>query len=139
MPDALPKAELLKRLISLATSEGATAAAPDDSTVAGEFSTIRSKWMLGGRKVVYKFSCQLDAVCRDVRFREASVESSWGMPPPTLTVETTSQRGTRVSETRTDKSVGGGGTLDYGRLRDAMEQAVGDAGWRFTVDAGRMP
>jgi hypothetical protein len=38
-----------------------------------------------------------------------------------------------------DRSVGGGGTLEYGRLREAMEAAVRDAGWQFAFEAGRNP
>jgi hypothetical protein len=52
------------------------------------------------------------------------VERSWGIPPPTLTVETTSVQGWKRSGSRVDKSVGGGGALDYARVRDALEKAV---------------
>jgi hypothetical protein len=139
MPDVLPRSELAVRLTSLAASQGLATAAASGDTLTGQHDAILAKWFLGGRKVVYRFSVQLDEATRQARFREVSSESSWGIPPPTLTIEKTSQSGSRVSATRTDKSVGGGGTLQYGRLREAIEQAVRDAGWQFTLEPGKMP
>jgi hypothetical protein len=139
MSDPLSKSDVLARLISTAVGQGLKAASPDAGTVVGEQDTILSKWFLGGRKVAYKFSCRLDDAASEVRFREVVKELSWGVPPPTMTVEKTSQRGTRVSESRTDRGVGGGGTLEYGRLREAIERSAGDAGWKFTFEVGRMP
>ena len=139
MSDALSKTELLSKLASTASTHGVKAASDDATTLSGEQEAILAKWFLGGRKVAYKFSCRLDEATREVRFREATKESSWGVPPPTMTVEKTSQHGTRVSQSRTDRGVGGGGTLDYGGLREAFEQTVRDAGWRFALEVGRMP
>lgn len=62
------------------------------------------------------------------------MESSWGLPPPTFTVETTSQFGSRVNTTRTDKGVGGGGRLEFGKFRQDFERAVQDAGWKFVYE-----
>lgn len=139
MPDALPGSELLSRLASTASAHGVKTASGDAGTLSGEQDAILAKWFLGGRKVGYRFSCRLDDATREVRFREMAKESSWGIPPPTMTVEKTSESGTRVSTSRTDRSVGGGGTLDYGGLREVFEQAVRDAGWRFTLEVGRTP
>ena len=140
MPSLLSKADLLSRLCAIAAAEGIDPASTGGDTVLGAQSAIVSKWFLGGRKVVYKFSCRLDEPARLVRFREMTTETSWGIPPLTLTVEKTSQRGGRVSESRTDKSVGGGGgTLNYGQLRSALEQAARDVGWQFTLEAGKVP
>jgi hypothetical protein len=38
-----------------------------------------------------------------------------------------------------DVSVGGGGSLNYGQVRNALEQAVAAAGWNFHLEGGRMP
>jgi len=62
------------------------------------------------------------------------MESSWGLPPPTFTVQTTSQYGSRVNATRVDKSVGGGWRLEFGKFRESVEQAVKDAGWEFVFE-----
>jgi hypothetical protein len=50
----------------------------------GEMESIRAKWFLGGRKVSYRMSCRLAEAEHSVRFREAVVEKTWGMPPPTF-------------------------------------------------------
>jgi hypothetical protein len=49
-------------------------------------------------------------------------------------VETTTQSGSRVTSTRTDKAIGGGGRLEFGRFRDAVEEASRQAGWSFVYD-----
>ena len=131
--------ELETRLASIFDAHGVTVTANDNHRLSGTQEAIKAKWFLGGRKVVYRMSCDVDAASRAIRFRESAVESSWGIPPPTLTVETTSQRGTRVSESRTDRGPGGGGTLEYGSLRQAIEQAVRDNGWQFAFESGRLP
>lgn len=138
MPSTLPRSELAARLVSVAESQGHSTVTTNDG-VAGSRDAISAKWFLGGRKVVYTFSIRLDESVHEARLREASTERSWGIPPPTFSVEKTTQRGTRVSESRTDKGVGGGGTLEYGRLRGAVEQTIRDGGWQFTFEAGKMP
>ena len=132
--DALSQAELLARLSSLASSHGGTASMPDDHTVKGTLTAIKAKWFLGGRKVTSNFTCTLDTASHEAHFRESAIESSWGLPPPTFTVETTSQYGSRVNTTRVDKSVGGGGRLEFGKFRESVEQAVKDAGWEFVFE-----
>ena len=139
MPDALLRSELSIRLTALARNQGVANAAPSGNAISGQHDAILAKWFLGGRKVAYRFSVQLDEAIPQARFREMSSESSWGIPPPTFTVAKTTQRGTRVSESRTDKAVGGGGTLEYGRLREQIEQAVRDGGWQFVFEAGKQP
>ena len=128
------QAELLARLTSIATSQGGTSSMPDDHTVTGTLTAIKSKWFLGGRKVTSNFTCTLDSARHEAHFRESAVESTWGMPPPTFTVQTTSQYGARVNTTRVDKSVGGGGILEFGKFREEVEQAVKDAGWEFLYE-----
>jgi hypothetical protein len=48
-------------------------------------------------------------------------------------VQTTSQYGGRVKETRVDRGVGGGGILEFGTFRESVERAVKDAGWEFVA------
>jgi hypothetical protein len=105
----------------------------------GEVEAIGAKWWFGGRKVVYRMSCRLTDPDHTVHFREAIVERSWGIPPPTLTVEATRTTGWKRNDKRTDVSVGGGGSLNYGQVRNALEQAVAAAGWNFHLEGGRMP
>lgn len=76
----------------------------------------------------------LDPASHEAHFRESAVESSWGLPPPSYTVQTTSQYGSRVKATRVDKGVGGGGVLEFGKFRESFERAVQDAGWRFVYE-----
>jgi hypothetical protein len=46
-------------------------------------------------------------------------------------IKANTQYGTRVNQTRVDKSVGGGGTREFGKLREDFERAVQGAGWEF--------
>jgi hypothetical protein len=107
---------------------------PDDHTVKGTLTAIKAKWLLGERKVTSNFTCTLDTASHEAHFRESAIESSWGLPPPTFTVETTSQYGSRVNTTRTDTGIGGGGKLEFGKFRESVEQAVKDAGWEFVFE-----
>jgi len=107
--------------------------------LAGEAQPIRSKWWLGARTVTYRMSCRLSVAERTVQFRESISESSWGLPPPTATVEKTKVSGWKLSGERTDASPGGGGAIDYAQVRDAVEQAVTAAGWTFHLQGGRLP
>ena len=132
----LSQADIVARLTSIASSHGGTSSMPDDHTVTGTLTAIKNKWFLGGRKVTSNFTCTLDPATQEAHFRESAVESSWGLPPPTFTVQTTTHYGTRVKATRADKSVGGGGVLEFGKFRESVEQAVKDAGWEFVFEVG---
>ena len=121
----LSRAELLARLSSLATSHGGTASTPDDRSVEATLTAILSKWFLGGRRVTSHFRCSLDAATHEAHLRESAVGTSWGLPPPSFTVETNSQSGNRV-----DTSVDGG-ALEFGKFRKTAKEVVQDAGWRF--------
>ena len=136
MVELLSGAELIARLTATTAAHDVEASS-DSRTIRGAHEAIKSKWFLGGRKVTYKMSCEIDEPSRSVRFRESSVESSWGVPPPALTVEKTTERGARVTESRTERAVGGGGRLDYGSLRADVEDAVRSAGWKFVFESGR--
>jgi hypothetical protein len=111
----------------------------DGAGLSGDMEAIRAKWFLGSRKVAYRMLCRLADAEHTVHFREAVIEKSWGMPPPTFTMEITRVSGWKRSGARIDRSVGGGGTLDSGRVREALEQTVTGAGWRFHLGGGRMP
>ena len=132
--DAFSQAELLARLSSIASSHGGTSSMPDDHTVTGTVTAIKAKWFLGGRKVTSNFTCTLEPASHEAHFRESAVETAWGLPPPTFTVQTTTRYGTRVNQSRVDKGVGGGGVLEFGTFRESVEQAVKDAGWQFVFE-----
>ena len=139
MPGILSAHELLAELRKQAAILGLSLRDDADGALHGEAESIGAKWWLGGRKVNYKMACRLAEAERRLHFREAVIEKSWGIPPPTLTVEKTTMRGWQRSGERTDVSLGGGGKLDYARVREAMERAAVAAGWTFHLEGGRMP
>jgi hypothetical protein len=135
----IAKSELLATLRAQAMTLGLSVREEGGEGLVGEMDSIRNKWFLGGRKVSYRMSCRLDEAARVVRFREAVVERSWGLPPPTLTVEKSTVHGRRRSGEVGDASVGGGGAIDYGRVREVLGQVVSGAGWQFQFESGRAP
>ena len=140
MPEVLARRELLDDLEKKAGGLGLAVREDEEQQgCSGAVEAIGAKWWFGGRKVTYRMSCRLTEADRTVHFREAAVERSWGIPPPTLTVETTTISGWKRNENRTDVSVGGGGSLNYGQVRNVLEQATAAAGWNFHLDGGRMP
>ena len=139
MPNILSRNDLLTQIEKQTTALGLNTHAGSDSDLIGDVDKIGAKWWLGGRKVTYRMSCRPTDADHTLHFREATVERSWGIPPPTLTVEKTTVSGWKRSGERKDISVGGGGTLDYARVRDAVERAVSGAGWKFHLEGGRMP
>ena len=67
-------------------------------------------------------------------------ESSFGLLPPTLTVETTSTKGWERSGTHSEKPLGGGGgTVDFGKVREGLKEAVTAGGWQFNLEGGKLP
>jgi len=139
MPDIRSKHDLVAELQKQTSALGLNVHADAEQGLRGEAEKIGAKWWLGGRKVAYSMSCRPTEADHTVHFREAVVERSWGIPPPTLTVETTTVSGWKRSGTRKDVSVGGGGTLDYAKVRDAVEKASAAAGWKFHLEGGSMP
>ena len=139
MPNILPKPNLLVGLKTQTAALGLDVREDAQQGLTGDAESIRAKWWLGGRKVTYRMSCRLTESDHTVHFREAVAERSWGIQPPTLTVEKTTQSGWKRSGERTDVSLGGGGSLDYARVRDTVEQAAAAAGWKFHLEGGRMP
>jgi hypothetical protein len=139
MSAVLTQSELLADLKAQAAALGLRVCDEGGDRLSGEMEAIRVKWFLGSRKVAYRMSCRLAEAERAVHFREATSEKTWGMPPPTFTVEKTMVKGWKLSGERTDRAPGGGGTLDYGRVREALQQTVTGAGWQFHLEGGRMP
>lgn len=131
MVNPTAKSELLASIASAASPLGIVAQPDGDSAIAGEKEAIKAKWFLGGNKSVYRFSCRLDEPSRIATFRESIFDKSWGIAPPTLKVESYSQHGTTVSSARQEKSVGGGGHLEFGPWREACAAVVTGAGWTF--------
>jgi len=125
--------ELLERLMEIARSCDCQVMG-DGAAFSGEREAIVMKWLLGSRRVRYRFECLLDAPARVVTFREAMIETSRGLMPPTRALSNWSQTGTDYSETRGDAWPGGGGSVDFGALRRAFEAAVAEAGWTFRMD-----
>ena len=139
MPDPSSEQDLLAALKARLGALGLTVHA-DGQGLTGEAQPIRSKWWFGARTVNYRMSCRPSQADRTVQFREAVIESSWGLPPPTATVEKTNVSGWKLSGERNDVSAeGGGGTVDYARIRNAVEQVVVAAGWKFHLQGGRLP
>lgn len=140
MSVTLSTTELLAALKKLSVEHGLTVRDGAGGELAGEAEKIGAKWWFGGRKVTYRMSLRPVEADRTVHFRDVVVERSWGIPPPTLTVETTTTSGWKRSGTRKDVSLGGqGGAVDYAGFRDAAEQAVKAAGWNFHLEGGRLP
>lgn len=139
MPEILAKQALLAELEKKSEACGLSVHENAQEGCSGELEAIQAKWWFGGRKVAYRMSCRLTEADHTVHFREAAIERSWGIPPPTLTVQTTRTSGWKLDEKRTDVSVGGGGSLNYGQVRQAVEQASVAAGWNFQLEGGRAP
>ena len=140
MTETIPHADLKATLKEQLSALGLNVHDEAAGTLTADVESIAAKWWLGSRKVTYRLSCRLSEPEHVVNFREAVVERSWGLPPPTLTVETTSTSGWKRSGTREDKSAfGQGGKLDYARVREAVEKTVAAGGWTFRFEGGRMP
>ncbi len=132
----LSEADLVARLSDVVQAAGGTITRHDAQTLQATLTAITSQWFLGGRKATDSVTCRLVPDAHEVHLRETATETSWGLPPPALTFETTTQRGARVTTSRTEKAAGGGGgRLEFGRFRDAVEKATREAGWQFVYDA----
>ncbi len=125
--------QLGSQLSAAAKSAGLSIAASAPGHIEGEVESIRAKWFLGKRTARYRMSCSLDEATHTVAFHESLTERTIGMAPPTFSVEKTTQRATQVAIERKDVSVGGGGSVSYGSLRDEVERIVTAAGWKFEL------
>ncbi|MBI5263515.1 MAG: hypothetical protein HY852_17025 [Bradyrhizobium sp.] len=136
---ALNKSQLKAQLQTSAAEIGLGLTEDGEDGLEGENEAIKAKWFLGGRKLVYRMSLRLVEAEHAVVFREAATETSWGLPPPTLTVEVETVSGWKRSGARKDISPGGGGEIDYARVRDRLEKSTTGAGWQFRLEGGRLP
>jgi hypothetical protein len=134
MHEPIAESDLMAKISEVVEAAGGTITSREAHALNGTLTAIKAKWFLGGRKVTDSVTCRLVSDAHEVHLREVATETSWGLPPPTFTVETTTQSGSRVTSTRTDKAIGGGGRLEFGRFRDAVEEASRQAGWSFVYD-----
>ncbi len=130
--------ELMERLDRIVVSQGLEVTRRSAEELSGKREAIRSKWLLGSRKLVYSMSFRLEEGAHVVRFREATKETSWGLPPPTLSFQTETISGKTRSGARHDVTPGGGGAIDYAAVRTEIERAARESGWSFEVEL-RMP
>jgi hypothetical protein len=90
--------------------------------------------------MTYQMAVRLSEADHTVNFREAVKERSWGLLPPSLTVEKTGVKGWERSGTHTEKPLGGGGgAVDFAKVRDALKLTVAASGWQFHLEGGRLP
>jgi hypothetical protein len=135
MAEIASKADMLAKLKAEAKRLGLTLREESGEGFKGDVESILIKWMLGKKTAVYRMSVRLAEADRTANFREVVKESSWGILPPTLTVEKTTTKGWERSGTHTEKPVGGGGgTVDFGQVREALKQAVAAGGWKFNLE-----
>jgi hypothetical protein len=140
MPQPLDKSTLLAALSARASALGLVVRQdPDDGTLRGKKVAIKARWLLGGNRSTYSFSCRLDEGEHTATFRESVLDTSWGIAPPGFKIEATLQKGTTVTSTREERVAGGGGTLKFGEWREECAAAVSQAGWRFKHEALRAP
>ena len=135
MPHPLDKASLLAALSAKASARGLTIRKSDGSTLHGEKEAKMARWLLGGIRSIDSFSCHLDEGEHTATFRESVLDTSWGISPPGLNVELSSQKGIAVTSARAERTVGGGGNLEFGEWRDECAATVIHAGWRFNYEA----
>jgi hypothetical protein len=134
MHEPIAESDLMAKISDVVEAAGGTISSRDDHALIGTLTAIKAKWFFGGRKVTDRVTCRLVSDAHEVHLREVAIETSWGLPPPTFTLETTTQSGSRVTSIRTDRAIGGGGRLEFGRFRDAVEEASRQAGWSFVYD-----
>ncbi len=139
MPAALSKDELLTVLKSTAKEHGMHCRPIDHEGLRADLETTYARWIFGGRKVTYHFGCRLEEATHTTRYREAVTDETWGIPAPFFWVEKTTTRGGEVSGTRTECGPGGGGPIEYHRIRLDIEQAARKAGWAFAFERGLRP
>ena len=135
MHEPIPEPDLLQKISAVLEAAGGTITSRDAHALNGTLTAIKAKWLLGGRKVTDSVTCRLVPDAHEVHLREVATETSWGLPPPTFTLETTTQSGSRVTSTRADQGIWGGGRLEFGKFRDAVDQATREAGWNFVYEA----
>lgn len=101
-----------------------------------EREDILSKWLLGSRRVRLRLNMKFDLPTQTLHFEEIAIEQSRGMPPPTLSLTVSTQRGMNLTENRSDVGLGGGGKMHYGSARQWLEQECIREGWSFKLEIG---
>jgi hypothetical protein len=140
MSEIASKAVILANLKAEAKRLGLNLHDENSEGFKGDVESILIKWLLGQKKMVYQMSLRLAEADCVAHFRDVVKERSWGLLPPTLTVEKTSVKMWERSGTHTEKSLGGGGgTVDFDKVREALKQAVAAGGWQFHLEGGRLP
>ncbi|MDD2925852.1 hypothetical protein [Rhodoferax sp.] len=124
--------DLKEQVLARLKAEGWDAAI-SGTTLAATKEVILSKWFLGSRRVKLRIACQFDESAKTLRYRETATEVATGMPPPTISFNTTRQNGLEVTEKRKDVGVGGGGLMHYGEARQWAQNACAEAGWIFQL------
>lgn len=136
MPDVVTVPVLQRRLAEVARAAGLTVTESADGDLAGHREAITAKWLLGSRRLTYRMSLHPDEAAGVVRFREATTEMSWGFPPPTIGFSVEKISGLRRSGQRTDVSPGGGGSIDFAEVREAIAWTAKESGWGFALEFG---
>ena len=131
--------ELLTRLKAQAKALGLTILDEPPDGFRAEQENILVKWLLGQRKVLYRMAIRLSETDHAANFCEMVKENSWGLLPPTLTVETSSIKGWERSGTHQERSPAGGGKVDFARVREELKAAIASCGWTFHLEGGRAP
>lgn len=134
MHEPIADTELLDKIAAVVRDAGGTVTSRDAHAMTGTLTAIKAKWFLGGRKITDSVTCRLVSGSHEAHLRETAVETSWGLPPPTFTVETTRQFGGRVDVSRKDAALGGGGRLEFGRFRQDVEKVASESGWTLVYD-----
>jgi hypothetical protein len=137
---AMNKAEIMAGLKAEAARAGLKLHDETGEGFKGEIESIKIKWFLGQKKAVYRMSIVLSEADHVAKFREMVKEVSSGLLPPTMTVETTTTSGWTRSGSKTEATAGaGGGTIEFAKVREAIQKAVAAGGWQFQLEGGRMP
>lgn len=141
MPTTLSKDELLAVLKTTAKEHGMHCKPVDHEGLRADLETTNARWIFGGRKVTYHLGCRLEEATRTMRYREAVTEETWGIPAPFFWMEKTTTKGGATAVTRTEHGpgAGGGGPIEYHRIRLDIEQASRKAGWTFAFERGLRP
>lgn len=126
------------RLIAAARAAGFAVSAAD-AELTGVKQAVVARWLFGRRVAEHRFQLTLDAASRSMSLREAVYERSVGIRPPSWSFGVWRQRGTDYREDRIERGPWGGGTVDFGTLRDALRQVAEQTGWDFRYVPTEMP
>lgn len=131
--------DLASDIVRRVNALGLTAAHAPDGELVGRRTVLDARWPLGRRTIAYRMSCNLNATEGTLRFREAMVGRSCGLPPPARWWETTWIAGWRRSGRLAVSSTAGAGEIDYAAMRREIKAAAEAAGWTFVMEGGRLP